>query len=131
MGAFIFTAGQLLLMAAAIAAPLLLVILFLKYRDRREAALNTEVLRELNAPWLRGLYAVRLRGGILARQSVIVDLWGCSREQIWEVISRLSNRLPSHVRLILNGVSDPDSRSALIFKIERRTAVCATAPCMP
>ena len=127
---FIFTLGRLAMGFAYIAAPLLAIILVLKYRDRREAALNTVVLKELNAPELRGLYTVRLKAGVLAGQSVIIDLWGCSREQMWEVVSRLSDRLPSHVNLVLNGVSDPVSHTALTLRIERRVPVCVAA-CTP
>jgi hypothetical protein len=122
--------GQLALGFAYILAPVIAVLLFLKYRDRKATQLNTLVLKELNVHELRGLYTVQLKSGIFAGDSVIIDLWGCSRERMWEVVSRLSAHLPPNVRLVLNGISDPGSRSALTLKIERRTLVCP-APCMP
>jgi len=97
--------GKLSIGFLCILGPLVLFITFLRTRDRREAALSTTVLQELNSPNLRGLFSLKIKRRSIVSDTVIVDLWGCSPEQVWDLMERLSARLPEHVRVEVNGMS--------------------------
>ena len=86
--------------------PVVFLLVFLHARDRREAALRLTVLREMNRPDLRGLFVVNIATRSIGGDTVVVDLWGCSREQVWDVMENLSAKLPAHVRVEVNGLSD-------------------------
>ncbi len=89
-----------------ILGPVVLLIAFLRMRDLREESLRTRVLQELNSPNLRGLYSLEVKSRPLGGDTVKVDLRSCSREQVWDLMERLSVRLPAHVRVEVNGISD-------------------------
>jgi hypothetical protein len=97
--------GKLAIGFLCILGPFVLLIAFLRTRDLREAALSTTVLQELNSPNLRGLFSIEVKSRPIGADTVIVDLWSCSREQVWDLIERLSSRLPAHVRVEVNGIS--------------------------
>jgi hypothetical protein len=100
--------------------PLGLLMMFLKLRDQRESVLYTVVLKELNSPDLRGLFAVKIKCRVFSRQdTVVVDLWNCPKERLWDTAIQLSTHLPPEVRLVVNGIIDSRSRSALTLKVEK------------
>lgn len=98
--------GKLSIGFLCILGPLFLLMALLSTRDRREAALSTTVLQELNSPNLRGLFSLKIKSRPIGSDTVVVDLWGCSREQIWDLVERLSDRLPAQARVEVNGISD-------------------------
>lgn len=78
--------------------------LTLNLRDRREARLLGAVLAELDGPDLRGRVAVKVRAGLLGAPSAVkIYLLGASRQEIWEILGRLSERLSRRVRLEVTG----------------------------
>ena len=113
--------GELGIGFLSMMGPLVLLMMFLKLRDQRESNLYTVVLKELNSPDLRGLFAVKIRCSVFSRQDTVrVDLWNCSKEQVWETVIRLSTHLPPEVRLVVNGMTDFRSRSKLTLRVEER-----------
>lgn len=91
-------------------APVAVLFIALERRDRRALALNTLVLQQLNTPELRGLYAVTVRPRPFGGDRVWIDLWECSRHQLWDVMDRLAVALPRSVRFEVNGLSDRRTR---------------------
>jgi hypothetical protein len=88
-----------------ILGPVVLLIAFLRIRELREDSLSTRVLKELNSPNLRGMYSMEVKSRLFGVDTVKVDLRSCSREQVWDLMERLSVRLPAHVRVDVNGIS--------------------------
>jgi hypothetical protein len=88
-----------------ILGPVVVLLAFLRIRDLREDSLRNRVLLELNSPNLRGLYSMEVESRPFGSDTVKVDLWNCSREQVWDLMERLSVRLPAHVRVEVNGIS--------------------------
>jgi hypothetical protein len=114
--------GQLGLGFAALLGPLLVLMLLLKHRDRRQAMLSNVVYRELNVPHLRGLYSVKIETHLLGGQdTVTVDILGCLNKQLWDVIMDLSPKLPAQVWLAVTGLPDLGSNSTLRLKLKRDT----------
>ena len=109
-----------------IVGPVVLLIAFLRMRDLREESLRTRVLQELNSPNLRGLYSLEVKSRPLGGDTVKVDLRSCSREQVWDLMERLSVRLPGHVRVEVNGISDSRLNSEWTLTVRK---VPATANC--
>jgi hypothetical protein len=111
--------GELGIGFLSMMGPLVLLMIFLKLRDQRESTLYTVVLKELNSPDLRGLFAVKIRCSVFSREdTVIIDLWNCSKEQVFDTIISLFTHLPSGVRLVVNGMADFHSRSMLTLKVK-------------
>lgn len=108
-----------------ILGPVALLLALLRAWERREAALSTAVLLELNSPDLRGLFSLKVKRRSIGADTVVVDLWGCSREQVWDVMEKLSAELPSGVRVEVNGTSDGRMRSAWILTATRNCASAA------
>lgn len=81
----------------------LFALVLLNARDKRHALLGAVVSRQLKAPWLRGHYAVQVRGLLPWTDKVSVDLWGCPRAQVWEAMERIAAQLPETVLLEVNG----------------------------
>jgi hypothetical protein len=110
--------------------PLILFLVFLKLRDDRESVLHTMVLKKLNSPELRGLFAVKIKCGLFSRQdTVVVELWDCPKEQVWDTIIHLSNHLPLQVRLVVNGMADFQSRWTVTLKAQRRIPSVGSVSC--
>jgi hypothetical protein len=104
------TLAQLALGFMGLMAPVAVLLVALERRDRRARALNTIALQQLNTPELRGLYAVAVKTRPFGGGRVSVDLWGCSRHQLWDVMDRLALALPRSVRFEVNGLSDRRTR---------------------
>ena len=111
--------GKLSIGFLCILGPIALLFVFLHIRDQRESVLSTTVLRELNLPDLRGLFSVRIQSRLFGADTVEIDLWHCSREQVWSVIEKVSTQLPEHVRLEVNGITDCRVRSTWKLKVMR------------
>jgi hypothetical protein len=110
--------------------PLVLLMMSLKLRDQRESILYTVVLKELNSPDLRGLFAVKIRCSVFSRQdTVMVDLWNCPKERVWDTVIQLSTHLPPEVRLVVNGMADSRSRSTLTLKVEKSIPSVSSVAC--
>ncbi|MBI4588577.1 MAG: hypothetical protein HY725_07035 [Candidatus Rokubacteria bacterium] len=78
--------------------------LLLNVRDRRERRLLQAVLDCLNGRELRGRVAVEVRCGLLSPRGLVrVHLLAATRSEIWELLGRLAERVPSRVRLEVRG----------------------------
>jgi len=116
----LFRIGQLILGFTSILGPLILLMVLLEFRDRRKSSLYGVVLRELNSPELRGLYALDIRCGLLPwRDTVLVDLWNSSNKEIWDTTMRLSMSLPPKGRLVVNGTMDRKSKLGFALRVKR------------
>jgi hypothetical protein len=111
--------GKLSIGFLGILGPVALLLCFLHIRDRRQSTLYPIVLRELTQPDLRGLFAVKIKSRPFGADSVIVELWHCTREQVWNVIERLSAKLPAYVRFEVNGITDCRARSTWKLTVMR------------
>ena len=95
--------GAVLVVMLVLGGPLIWA-MALNLRDRREARLLNTVLAELDGRDLRGRVAVKVRSGFLWAPSVVkVHLLCASRQEIWEILGRLSERLSRRVRLEVTG----------------------------
>ena len=95
--------GAVLVVMLVLGGPLIWA-MALNLRDRREARLLSTVLAELSGPDLRGRVAIGVRAGLLGVPSVVkIYLLGASRQEIWEILGRLSERLSRRVRLEVTG----------------------------
>lgn len=95
--------GTVLVVMFVLGGPLIWA-MALNLRDRREARLFSTVLAELSGPDLRGRVAIRVRAGLPGIRSVVkVHLLCASRQEIWEILGRLSERLSRRVRLEVSG----------------------------
>lgn len=120
MSPLLIRLGQLILGFIAITGPLIVLILILEARDRRESKLYGIILKQLNSPGLRGLFSFRVRLGLLFRRDIVIlDLWGCSSEQIWGTTVPLSMSLPPEVRLVVNGTMDYKRKVGFAMKVRR------------
>jgi hypothetical protein len=115
--------GKLAIGFLCILGPLVLYIALLRFRDRRETALSTKVLQELNSPEFRGFYSMKVRSRLIGADKVIVDLWGCSRDQVWDLIERLSAQLPAHMQVEVNGISSSRLNSRLTLAMKNGPCV--------
>jgi len=97
------TFGAVLIAMLVLGGPLIAA-LALNLRDRRQARLLSTVLAELGGPDLRGRVAIKVRAGLLGVPSVVkIHLLCASRQEIWEILGRLSERLSRRVRLEVTG----------------------------
>ncbi|CAG1004844.1 hypothetical protein ANRL2_04430 [Anaerolineae bacterium] len=106
MAELLTSIGKLAIGFLGIAGPVAFLIICLRVRDQRESMLYAIVLAELNRHHLRGLHTVRVKFRLLWTDTVVIDLWNCSREQVCHVVERLSVRVPPRVRVEVNGISD-------------------------
>lgn len=120
--------GKLVIGFLCITGPVAVLLVLLRTRDQRVAMLTTTALKELNVPELRGLFAVKIKSNPFSGGVVAVDLWNCSREQLWDVMQRLSAQLPSHVRVEVNGISDSRTRSTWTVTVKRNASCIACCP---
>jgi len=115
--------GELVVGFLGLLGPLVFLLLFLRFRNQREEMFFTVVLKELNSPDLRGLFAVRVRCGLFFRHDrVAIDLWNCSNNRIWQAIMALSPKLPPGVWLVVEGFRDRHSKSPFRLKVRRDSA---------
>ena len=113
-----------------ILGPLVLLMGFLGLRDRQESIVLGAVLKELNSPDLRGLFAVNVQCRLFSRQATVtIDLQDCSKEQILDTVIKLSSRVPSQVQLVVNGITDSRSRSALTLNVKRSFSSVPSVSC--
>ena len=130
MGELLINFSELCTGFLSMMGPLVLLMVILKLRDQRESILYAVVLKQLNLPDLRGLFAVKIRCRVFSRKdTVIVDLWSCPKEQVWETIIRLSTHLPPEVRLAVNGMADSRSPSMLTLSVERSIPSAGSVSC--
>jgi hypothetical protein len=101
---------ELLFGLLGVVSPFILAMMALARRDRRHLSLSTTVLSLLNRPELRGLFTVTIRSSLFRGDSVSVEIWNCSRDQLWDVMEALSERLPDSARLAVNGLSTRRAR---------------------
>jgi hypothetical protein len=104
----------------AMAGPVLALMAVLNSRDRKEDRLYARILGELNTVDLRGLYSVRVACRTLGLDTVFIDLWNCPPQRAWEVMMRISARLPRRVRLEVSGITDSRSASSLSLTVSKR-----------
>lgn len=107
MEELMFDLGKLVIGFSGMLGPVVFLMAALGARDRRRSALSTKVFDALKSPQLRGLYGVQITGRAFGRHTVIVSLCFCSKEQIREVMERLSDRLPPGVRFEVEGAPAP------------------------
>ncbi|MBI4610375.1 MAG: hypothetical protein HY726_15370 [Candidatus Rokubacteria bacterium] len=81
--------------------------ILLNLRDRRQARLLRTVLDQLSSRELRGRIAVEVRCALLSADSqVAVHVLTFSQEELWEIMTRLAQRLAPRVRLEVSGQLD-------------------------
>lgn len=120
--------GGLLIGISFTLGPVVLLMGLFNLRDRRESALRTVVLQQVNSRDLRGLIAVRIRSALFSRRSLVtLDMRACSRDQIWDVITRLSQRLPPRVRLVVDGRVDQDLPATFMVETAGGQPLCRPA----
>lgn len=123
MNPLLFHIGHLFMGFIIAAGPVIVLLLILNARDRRESTLRRIIYEQLRSPDLRGLFTFRIRHGLLpGKSTVVVDLWECSKEQIWDTTTRLSMRLPPEVRLVVNGTMDREQKMGFALKVKREVA---------
>ncbi len=110
--------------------PLVVIIGFLRHRERQESILQRVVHKELNSPDLRGLSAVNVHRGLFSQQGTVsIDFQDCSNEQILDTVMQLSARLPLQVQLVVNGITDFRSRSTLTLNVKRSFSSVPSISC--
>ena len=117
--------GGLLIGFVMALGPVVLTMGLLNLRDRRESALLGAVLAQLAPRDRRSRVAVRVRCALFWRRGVVsVDLWACSREEIWNLIARLGRALPPRVRLRVRGAMDREFMAQFTVETARRAPPC-------
>lgn len=118
-------AGGLLIGISVTLGPVVGLMHLLNLRDRRESALQGVVLQKVNSRDLRGLIAFQIRCAFFSRRSLVaLDMRACSRDQIWDVITRLSQSLPPRVRLVVDGTGDRHLLATLTVETAARHPRC-------
>jgi hypothetical protein len=118
MSQLLFHIGHLLGGFIVVSAPVIILLLILNDRDRREATLRGIILDRMNAPNITGLYTLRIRRRLLmGKDTVIINLGDSAKEQIWDTTMHLSLSLPPHVRLIVNGTIDGKRNVGFSLKV--------------
>jgi hypothetical protein len=69
------------------------------------------------------LFSVKVKSRLIGADTVIVDLWSCSREQVWDLMERLSARLPAYVQVEVNGISGSRLNSEWTLTVRKGPAV--------
>jgi hypothetical protein len=112
--------------------PVVVLLSLLNLRDRRAARWREAVLAELPLVELRGLIAIRIRCAVFSRRSLVrIDMLVCTREQVWDAITRLPYILPPYVRLIVSGAVDKQFTSTFTLQTKGRCTVyplCQPSP---
>ena len=124
--------GRTLVGFIIVTGPVLILCLILKVRDRRESKLRFIILKELSSPNLKGLFTFRIRHGLLpGGDTVIVNLWDISREQVWDTTMHLSMSLPPDVRLVVNGTMDQKHKLGFALNVKREAFSVRPTFCCP
>lgn len=122
MAALMISLAKLIIGFILVAAPLICLIVLFHARDYRMSIIEGIVGKELNSPDLRGLVAANTKYALLSKSCrVEVDMWGCSANQIWDVIDRLRINLPSSARLLVNGIPARSLKTRFSLEIKRMT----------
>jgi hypothetical protein len=112
--------GQTLAGFMIATGPVIILLLILNARDRRESTLRFIVLKQLSSPNLKGLFSFRIRrGSLLGRNTVTLNLEESSREQIWDTTMHLSMNLPPEARLVVNGTMDQKHKMGFALEVKR------------
>ncbi len=99
--------GGALAVVALTMGPVVLWAALLNLRDRRQARLRSSVLALISSRDLLGRLALRVQSGLLRRKSVVtVHILGGSESELWEILTRLAQRLSPRLRLELTGQMD-------------------------
>jgi hypothetical protein len=94
--------GKLTVGFVFIAAPLAFLIALLYAQDHRKRMIEGIVGKELNSPDLRGIAAANTKCALLSNSCTVeADIWDAPGEQMWNVLDRLRENLPSNVRLLV------------------------------
>ena len=122
--------GRVVIGCAITFGPVVALLSLLNLRDRRAAQLREAVLAELPLVELRGLIAIQIRCAVLSRRSLVrIDMLACTREQVWDAITRLPSILPPYVRLAVSGAVDKQLTSTFTLETKGR---CTLYPlCQP
>lgn len=92
-------------------------LMLLNLRDRRQDRILKAALGEVSSRELMGRVAVRVRSGVLSGRSVVmIHILAYSPNEIWEIMTRLSRRLSSDVRLELTGTVGRDFLTTFTVK---------------
>jgi hypothetical protein len=122
--------GQTLVGFMIVTGPVIILLLILKARDRRESTLRFIILKQLRSPNLRGLYTFRIRHGVLlGGNTIVVNLWDIPREQVWDTTMHLALSLPPKVRLVVNGTMDQKHKVSFALKVKREAFAVHPAFC--
>lgn len=109
-----------MVLALTLGVPLVWLML-LNLRDRRQATLLNAVVDEVSSRELRGRVGVQIRSRVLSRRSVVtVNVFACSRNEIWELMTRLAQRLSPEVQLEVTGPVDRCFLATLTVKTTGR-----------
>ena len=103
-----WTSGLQAVVVVALTAGIPLVwALLLNLRDRRQERVLQSVLPHLDSRDLRGRVALRVRSGVLwPRSRLELSVLSWSPQEIWELMTRLSECLSSRVHLEVSGSAD-------------------------
>ncbi len=105
--------------------PVVALMWLLHLRDGRESLVRLAALKHVSSRETRGLIAIQVRSALLLRRSVVtIDMWACSREQIWDTLARLGRDLPPRVRLIVDGSVDPQLTARFTLETSGRLSLC-------
>lgn len=125
MEALMQVAG-LALMVGMTYGPLVALLMLLNLRDHRQLRLLGSVMKELPVREFGGRVAIDVRCALLSRGSVVtLDMRTCSREEIWQAVTRLSRSLPLGARVLVDGTLDPRFPAPVTLAIPgRRPFAC-------
>ncbi len=122
--------GGLLVVIALTYGPLVALMVLLNLRDRRKSRLHRTVLKQFASRDLRGRVAIQVRCALLSPRSVVaIDMRACSRDEIWEAVGHLSRSLPPCIRLVVDGMVDPQSPAT--FTVEATSTLPLCHPSRP
>ena len=97
---------SLVMLGLTISSPALWLVL-LNRRDRRQAAIRSTILDQMGSRDLRGRVAVQVCYGLLSHRSVVtVNVLATSRNEVWEILTRLARHISRHVRPEVTAVTE-------------------------
>lgn len=106
--------------------PVVALVELLNLRDRRQLTLLNTVCAQFSAQAVRSDIAVQVHCALFSRRSVVtVDMRACSPDEIWDAIMRLSQRLPPHVRLVVDGTVNRQLPATFTVEATVRPPLCS------